>query len=122
MGPFDVSNDDLSRLGPQSLVDRFQDIIWADARRIGVPLTQVNITSRITVSDGGIDASINYDITNLPAGDVVIGSRVGYQLKAGTTFDPSSASHIQKELFGKENGSARQKLRKKPWRIRTLSS
>ena len=100
---FEVTNNDLNRLTAQTAVDRFQDMIWADARRIGVPATAINAPSRITVPDGGIDASVAFDLSNLPNGDIIINNRVGYQIKAGENFDPTNKSHLKKELFGKTN-------------------
>ena len=51
----------------------------------GVPLTKIYITSRVSVSDGGVDAKIDDDVDGIPEELLVI-SGAGYQLKTGPHF------------------------------------
>jgi hypothetical protein len=56
---FTVKNEDLNRLSPAEAATCFRDHLWAEARRQGIPISNVNISSWINVPDGGIDASVN---------------------------------------------------------------
>ena len=58
---FSVENEDLSRLQPQDAVEFFRNLLLAEATRIGLSKTKIDVPSAITVSDGGIDASVKND-------------------------------------------------------------
>ncbi len=96
---FDLSPVQLGNLDAEQSVEIFRDLLWCHARKYGVPITKVHITSRITVSDGGIDAKIDDDILDLPA-ELLVSAGTSYQLKTGTTFKPWQPSQLRKELFG----------------------
>ncbi|MDO8473062.1 MAG: hypothetical protein Q7T05_04510, partial [Dehalococcoidia bacterium] len=65
----------------------------------GLPRSDIHISSKVTVKDGGIDATVHpnddVDFTDsfLPQG------RLGIQIKAGASFSPT-ATQIEDELFG----------------------
>jgi hypothetical protein len=67
---FTVKNEDLNRLSPAEAVTSFRELLWAEARRQGIPLSNVNISSWINIPDGGIDASVNTS-TALPYNDLI---------------------------------------------------
>jgi len=96
---FTVANDDLGRLTPAGAVELLRDILWADARRIGIPTTSINVSTWVDVPDGGIDASVSAEPGSLK-GAVIKSRRMGFQIKAGTGFQPWQESHIRFELFG----------------------
>jgi hypothetical protein len=39
---FRVTNDDLLRLSPRGAIEVFRDLLWAEARRLGIPLGYIN--------------------------------------------------------------------------------
>ena len=105
---FTVTNEDLGWLNERKAVEFFQQLLWAKARRLGIGLSQVNVSSRIDVPDGGVDATVDAD---LPAAgsDIIKPGRTCYQIKSGQTFKPWQRPVIKKELFG-SNEAARQHL------------
>ncbi len=96
---FTVVNEDLARLTPPAAVELLRDILWAEARRVGISTTHINVSAWIDVPDGGIDASVSAH-SALPKGSVIDSRRLGLQVKAGAGFRPWQQSHIQAELFG----------------------
>jgi hypothetical protein len=92
-----VKKKHLSELGPESAVDIFREMVWAEASSSGIPKSSTNIPSDIYDPDGAIDAKI----TNSP-----LDSRQGlikkgltcYQVKTGGS-DPSTAAQVKKILF-----------------------
>lgn len=96
---FNLSPAQLGNLNAEQSVEIFRDLLWCHARKYGVPITKVHITSRITVSDGGIDAKIDDDVSGIPA-ELLVSAGTGYQLKTGTSFKPWQPSQLRKELFG----------------------
>lgn len=95
---FTVSNNDLERLGPQEAVDIFRKLLWAEARRIGIPITKVHVSSWIDVPDGGIDALVEENNISEQNALIRVGY-TGYQIKTGKSFSPWQKSEIKNELF-----------------------
>ena len=97
---FTVRNDDLGRLDERTAVDFFQKLLWAEARRIGIEISKINVSSRIHVSDGGVDATV--DEVQIATGcGIIKPGKTSYQIKAGAAFKPwRKKSVIKKELFG----------------------
>jgi hypothetical protein len=54
---------------------------WAEARRLGIPINQVNISSWINMPDGSVDATVD-ETAGLAYSDLIKPRRVGYQIKA----------------------------------------
>ena len=96
---FTVANDDLGRLPPAGAVELLREILWADARGLGLPTASINVSAWGDVPDGGIDASVNAEPARL-RGSVIKSHRLGFQVKAGTGFQPWQESNIRAELFG----------------------
>lgn len=91
---FAVKNEDLSLLNPDTAVEFFQQLLWAEARRLGIGINKINISRRVTVQDGGVDATV--DETQITAGSGIIKpGRTCYQIKSGET-----KPNINVELFG----------------------
>ncbi len=86
-------------------VNFFQELLWAEATRIGIPLSNINISSKTKVPDGGVDASAirppNVSVTS----NIITNEYNAYQIKAGPSFKPWEKSAIRKELFGKKKPS-----------------
>src|SRR5713101_4167814 len=53
-----VLNADLARLGPGEAVDLIRELLCAEARRIGLSTTEINVSAAVNMPDGGIDASV----------------------------------------------------------------
>jgi hypothetical protein len=99
---FSLKPTDLGRIDVTGSVEIFRDLLWCHARKHSVPITKIHITSRVTNSDGGVDAKIDDGISNLSS-ELLVSSGTGYQLKTGTSFKPWQSNKLSKELFGKTN-------------------
>src|SRR3989442_1087272 len=95
---FTVRAEDVARLDSKEAVEFFAELLWAEARRVGIPTSQISVSIRINVPDGGVDASVD------PSGISTIGDSFltpglnAFQIKAGTTFRPWQESEIRMEL------------------------
>jgi hypothetical protein len=96
---FTVNNADLERLNPDEAVEIFSELLWAESRRLGIAVTKINISSKINVPDGGIDATVDKAI-NISENEVIKSGLNCFQIKAGESFEPWQDSEIRKELFG----------------------
>ena len=96
---FTVTNDDLGRLDEHTAVDFFQRLLWAEARRIGIEISKINVSSRINVPDGGVDATVD-EVQIATGSGIIKPGRTSYQIKSGKDFRPWQESEIRKELFG----------------------
>ncbi len=95
----------LKQLDCKTSVELFQNLLWAEAHKMGIPISKVTISMRINVPDGGVDAEINADDIALPLCGLIEKGKNIYQIKAGDSFKPQNKSIIKKELFGKKNPS-----------------
>ena len=100
-----VDEEYLRQLDSKNSVEFFRDLIWAEAHRFGIPLTNVTISLRTTVPDGGIDAEINAGDILLSSGGLFEKGKNSYQLKVGESFKPQNKEVMKKELFGKKTPS-----------------
>ena len=94
---FTVKNEDLDRLNPDTAVEFFQKLLWAEARRLGIELSKINISLRVNVKDGGIDATVDESQVETGTGIIKTG-KTSYQIKSGKT-----KPNIENELFGRED-------------------
>ncbi len=93
-----VQKEDLERLNPEEAVEVFRKLLRAEATRIGIPSSRINVSLRIDVPDKGIDASVRAD--DIPVGSGLIESGLNsYQVKTGTSFEPWQESQVRRELF-----------------------
>ena len=96
---FTVRNEDLSLLNQDTAVEFFQNLLWAEARRLGIEISRINVSRWVNVPDGGVDAAV--DEVQDPAGSGIIKiGKTSYQIKSGKTFKPWRRSVIKSELFG----------------------
>ena len=96
---FTVTNEDLGRLDPAEAVLFFRELLWAEARPLGIDINKIHISDRIYVKDGGIDGTVVENCTATASGLIKTGE-TGYQIKSGKAFKPWQKSVIRKELFG----------------------
>ncbi len=105
---FTIRNEQLAALAPDVAVSFFRNLLWADARRLGIPLNLINISMWTNVADGGIDASVTgipeAKIATTGIGLIQVGM-IGYQIKTGTAFQPWQRAQIKEELFGRNDPS-----------------
>lgn len=91
--PFYLTQNDLSQLGPDLAVDIFRELLWAEANKSGVAINLINVPSAITVSDGGIDADVQADISSEQG--LIKKGLTSYQIKAGDfTLNPYGIKEI----------------------------
>ena len=62
---FTVTAEQIAALDAARAVELIAELLWAEGRRLGFPTTHVHVSTRITVPDGGIDASVDPDGTDL---------------------------------------------------------
>jgi len=106
---FTVTNSDLERFAPAEAVDFFRELVWAEARHVGLPISRVHISSWIDVPDGGVDASVEApeDLSHV---NVIKSGYTAYQIKAGASFEPWQPAEIHNELFGRRNPAGSEHL------------
>ena len=95
---FTVKNNDLEQLDEHTAVDFFRRLLWAEARRIGVEISKIHVSSAIHVADGGIDATVDDAQIDTGCGIIKPG-KTSYQVKSGE-YKPWRPSFIKKALFG----------------------
>src|SRR5712691_4330561 len=92
---FTVKNEHLQRLNADEAVLLFADLLRAETRRLGLPVTSVNVSSRTNVPDGGVDAAIEVGVPQ-ESGLATTGRTI-FQVKAGE-FKPWQPVVIRDEL------------------------
>ena len=106
---FDVKKEHLARLGQEDAVDFFRQLLWAEARRIGIEISKINVPSNINTPDGGVDATVDEAQITTGSGIIKFG-KTSYQIKSGQSFSPWQKSEIKKELFGERTPLNKQNL------------
>ena len=94
-----IHNEELGRLSPKQAVEIFRDLLWSEAYRLGIPLSQINISSQVNVSDGGVDASVDTNGREVTSAILQTGINC-FQIKTGLSFAPWQNAMIRTELFG----------------------
>ncbi len=96
---FTVSSGELGALSPESAVNLFRELLWAEAAALGIGKHQINVPSAITVTDGGIDAEVEGALVPVGRGQGLI--RPGltrYQIKTGN-FSIGERNYVDRILF-----------------------
>lgn len=101
---FSLQPHNLNSINAERAVKNFRDLLWCHARRHGLSVTKVHITSRVNVSDGGVDAKIDDNIESV-RDELLVVAGTCYQIKTGSTFQPWQPNKLRKELFGKTNAN-----------------
>ena len=104
---FSVESKHLSKLGPEEGVSLLRDLLWAEARRIGLPPHKIIISLNTTVKDGGIDAKVEGDPSG---GSLLVSGDTLFQIKTGASFKPWRQSDLKKELLGKTRSEPAKQL------------
>ena len=104
---FALHPSELGELGPEKAVDLFRELLWAEATSIGLGKNLINVPSRITVADGGIDAEV--DAPEEPGGQGIIkGGATRYQIKSGS-FDLTD-TEIKRILFKQDRTALKPRI------------
>jgi len=98
-----ITKTDMTSLGPEQGVFYFRELLWAEARICGVPITAVNVPGDIYDPDGGIDAEVQNAPTVSGQGIIKKGLTC-YQVKTGKS-NPTTDSQIKKILFKNKKSS-----------------
>lgn len=98
---FTVKNEDLSRLNQYTSVEFFQQLLWAEARRLGIEISKIDVSPWVNVRDGGVDATVN-DVQSETGQGLIKQDKTSYQIKSGASFKPWQRSTIKAELFGEK--------------------
>jgi hypothetical protein len=99
---FSVANDHLSRLDAGEAVALITKLLWAEATRLGIPITSIQISADINTPDDGVDAKV---FGHNVVGDLIRAGHTAYQIKSGDSFKPQQEATIRKELFGEGSPS-----------------
>ena len=95
---FTVKNEHLNQLDQNAAVDFFRRLLWAEARRLGIELSNIYVSSWGNGADGGVDATVDdAQITN--GSGIIKQGKTCYQIKSGVTFKPWQSTQIRDELF-----------------------
>ncbi len=88
----------LGRLSAEAAVARFRELLYCEARYVGLKPDAITISANLYVSDGGIDAQVDMS-GSLPPDTFFNLGRNGFQLKTGASFKPWQASSLTDELL-----------------------
>lgn len=88
----------LGTLSAEASVAIFRELLYCEARYLGLRPDAVTISANLYVSDGGIDAQVESG-DSLPEDTFFKTGRNGFQLKTGTTFKPWQRSSLESELL-----------------------
>lgn len=94
-----IEPERLTILDSRGAIEVVSALLWAEARRVGLSPTVVNISSWINVADGGVDATVDATAA-LPSDSFLRSARNSFQVKSGTSFQPWQKSAVEQELFG----------------------
>ena len=94
---YSVTNDDLRRLDAGEAVALISDLLWAEATRLGIPISKIHISADVNTPDDGVDATIS---DHTFTGDLIRAGHTAYQIKSGKSFQPQREAVIRSELFG----------------------
>src|SRR5262245_45332088 len=105
---YSLSTEALAGLDARQAVLAFRDLLWAQARRRSVPITDIHITHEISARDGGVDAAVADTVAAELHDDLLTaGSR--FQIKTGGSA-PWQPAWVREELFGTKSPGNRAHL------------
>jgi hypothetical protein len=105
-----VTADELKILSSTLAVDALRDLLYAEGKLLGIPLTGINVPIAITTRDGGVDAEVMCPIQPTGHNGVLREGYTCYQVKTGD-FSASRKTDIKAILL---RPSSRQKAKPTP--------
>ena len=109
---FTVTAEQIAALDAARAIELVANLYGPKLDALGFSTTHVHVSTRITVPDGGIDASV--DTTDIDADNwidsFIPDERTSLQIKTGGTFKPWQKSDLKDELFGKKNDASKENL------------
>ena len=105
----DVDGSDLAKLSPKDAVDLFADLLWADARALGIPAL-IDVPRNINAPNGGIGATVSAP-PKLPGPCAIRPGVTGYQIQTARGLNPSADS-ARKGILYTQDGALRPRIRK----------
>ncbi len=97
---FTVTKEHLKELDLNTSVEFFRNLLWAEARRLGIEISKISVSSWVNVPDGGVDATV--DDAQIAKPELIKPGKTSYQIKSGAEFKPWRKSVIKKALFGEK--------------------
>ena len=79
---FDVTPLELSQLGPEPAVAVLREMLWAEVRNLGIPISDTDVPFSINDADGGVDAVVKGTAKEAGNG-LIFPPMTSYQVKAG---------------------------------------
>lgn len=104
-----VGGSDLERLTPKDAVVLFAELLWADARALGIP-APIDAPRNIDAPDGGIDATVRAP-QELPGPSAIRPGTTRYQIKTTKGLNPSADS-ARKDILYTRDGALRPRVKK----------
>jgi len=104
---FTIKKNALRDIGAEEATRLFRNLLWCEARRIGLSPHNVVISLDITVPDGGVDARVDAYINT---DSILVRGATHFQLKVGHGFKPWQLSALKKELFGKSSSKPKKDI------------
>jgi hypothetical protein len=95
---FQVTPEELKSLPPAQAVDALRDVLIAEAKLLGIPLTGVNVPLAIATRDGGVDADVNYSIASTGNNGALRSGYTCFQVKTGD-FSLSTLTDVKAVLL-----------------------
>jgi transcriptional regulator with XRE-family HTH domain len=92
----------LAALDPRECIEAFRDLLWCEARRIGLPVTKIDVCCR-EISDGGVDARVADVATDIS--EILHRGITSFQVKSGSAAKPWQKSWLSRELFGSKSSA-----------------
>jgi hypothetical protein len=109
---FDVTPLELSQLGPEPAVAVLREMLWAEVRNLGIPISDTDVPFSVNDADGGVDAVVKGNAK--AAGNGLIFPPVtSYQVKAGD-FALNTPAQIEALLMTPAAVQARRAKTKAP--------
>ena len=96
--PFELTDDDLTRLSPEAAVSFFRRLLWAEAAYTGISQHLISVPQCINMRDGGLDARIEESVTP-SRNDLIPEGLSGFQIKASGL----TPNQCKNELCVKDN-------------------
>ena len=90
-------------------MDIFADLLWADARALGIP-AHIDVPRNINAPDGGVDATVSAP-SKLPGPCAIRPGVTVYQIKTTRGLNPSADS-ARKGILYTQDGALRPRIRK----------